>query len=73
MVEDALHVFWPSRLQAQFEFDLAEEGTTAVPRVGNLDDVRVGIRDQFGDPRELARPGRQFDPTFEEAIRRARG
>ena len=57
----------------QLELDLADLEAAAVPGVQHLDHVRVRLRDDLGDARELARAVGQHDAEVQVAVARRRG
>ena len=61
-LDDVLAVLGPARLDRQSQLDLGDLQPRAVPRVQHLDDVRVRLGEQLGDPGELA--GRSGSPTL---------
>jgi hypothetical protein len=61
-LDDGLAVLWPPRLDGQAQLDLGDLQARAVPRVQHLDDVRVRLGEEPGDPCELA--GRSGRPTL---------
>ena len=59
-------------LDVQLELDLADLQAAAVPGVQHLDDVRVGLGDEFGDAGELARAVGQRDAELAGSAPRPR-